>query len=125
TRDSRLERVADYLVNRMDIFSVDGSLQSFIDKLIPFRRIRLDPNHNVSVVATSTRFSDELAFSSAGVADRFQIDDVGCVRLDVDRVFASQTLTDVLQLQFGHSPDNDLSVHVFVIYAESGILVTK
>ena len=106
-----VQRTAHTLFNCRDVFAWNGTALDRVDELEALARLlRLDLQNHVTVLTTTTRLLDELAFGLfAGLADRFAVGNLWLADGRFDAEFALHAVNDNFQVQLAHTTDDGLA----------------
>ena len=124
--DARLERLADALVDRLDVFARDGAADDLVDELVARALLlRLELDHRVAVLALAACLPDVAAVALGGAADRLAIGDLRLADVGGNVELAHHAIDEHVEVELAHARDEGLGRLGVGVDAESRILFSK
>src|SRR5439155_7969599 len=107
---ARIQCLAHTLFNCRDVFARHGTALDRVNEFEALARLlRLQLQHHVTVLTTTTGLLDELAFDFfAGLANRFAIGNLWLADGSFHAEFALHAVNDNFQVQLTHTADDGL-----------------
>src|SRR5690606_25572495 len=95
----------DTFVDVRDVFARNHTALDGVDKLVATARLeRFELEHDVTVLAATTRLLDELAFDFfAGFANGFAVGHLRLAHVGFDTEFTTHAVDDDVEVQFAHA----------------------
>src|SRR6267143_44921 len=122
-QDTRLERLADALLDRRDVFPRNRAADDLVLELEPLTGlIRLDLEIDVAVLAAAARLAHVAPLRLGRLADGLAVGDLGLADVGLHPELAQQAVHDDLEVQLAHAVDERLSRLLVARHAEGWIL---
>src|SRR6266513_1176405 len=119
---ARVERLADALLDRRDVFLRDRAADDLVLELEPFPGVRLDLEIDVAVLAPAAGLAHVAPLRLGGVADGLAVGDLRLADVGLHPELAQQAVHDDLEVQLAHAVDERLPRLVVARHAEGGVL---
>ena len=116
---ARLHRLADALVDRLDVLLRDHAAGDLVVELVALAGVRLERDHGVAVLAAAAGLAHELALHLLDLlADGLAVGDLRLADVGRDAELAHEAVDDDLEVQLAHAGDDDLAGLVVGAHAE-------
>ena len=107
--DARGERLADALVDRLDVLARDGAADDLVDELVAGALLGgLELDDRVAVLALAAGLADEAAVALGGAADGLAIGDLRLADVGGDLELADHPVDEHVEVQLAHAGDEGL-----------------
>src|SRR6476620_3556189 len=122
--DARGERLADALVDRLDVLARDRAADDLVDELVARALLlRLELDHRVAVLALAAGLADEAAVALGGAPDRLAVGDLRLADVRGDLELADHPVDEDVEMQLAHAGDQGLGRLRVGVDAEGGVFL--
>ena len=120
---ARLHRLADALVDRLDVLLRDHAAGDLVVELVALAGVRLERDDGVAVLAAAAGLAHELALDLLDLlAHGLAVGDLRLADVRRDAELAHEAVDDDLEVQLAHAGDDDLAGLVVGAHAERRVL---
>ena len=122
--DARVERLADALVDRLDVLARDGAADDLVDELVAGALLAgLDLDDGVAVLALAAGLAHEAAVALAAPADGLAVGDLRLADVGRDLELADHPVDEHVEVQLAHAGDEGLAGLLVRLDAERRVLL--
>ena len=118
------QRLADALVDRLDVLARDGAADDLVDELVAAALlVRLELDHRVAVLALAAGLADVAPVALGGAADRLAVGDLRLADVGRDLELAHHAVDEHVEVQLAHARDEGLARLRVGLDAEGRVLL--